>query len=148
MFVRMAKQLLPLIVFLLAISPAWTPNASGQSANSSSAQSVSLEEYVAQLDRCSKLLNSSPIDPRSVHELRMTLPTSWTISTGNANYTIANEWLLGALSGIEHDPSAKNAALAETRKNCRTIAPRRSHWRNPVPHQETWGRRGRNWTRS
>jgi hypothetical protein len=116
MFLRIPKPLPPAVFFLLAIFFAWPPDASGQSANSSSPQSVSLEEYIAQLDRCSKVLHSSPIDPRSVHELRATLPTSWTISTGKANYTIGNEWLLGALSGIEHDPSAKNAALAQTRE--------------------------------
>jgi uncharacterized protein DUF4129 len=116
MFVRIFRQLLPAMVFLLAILPAWPHQALGQSVHASSPQAVSLQEYIAQLDRCSKVLNSSPIDPQSVHELRTTLPSSWTISTTDASYTIRNEWLLGALSGIEHDPSAKNSALAQTRE--------------------------------
>ena len=148
MFVRMAKQLLPLIVFLLLFPRRGRQTRPASPRIEPSAQSVSLEEYVAQLDRCSKLLNSSPIDPRSVHELRMTLPTSWTISTGNANYTIANEWLLGALSGIEHDPSAKNAALAETREKLQDYRAEAESLAESSTHQETWGRRGRNWTRS
>jgi hypothetical protein len=119
MFARIVRPLLLAIALVVAILPVGPHQALGQSTQASSAQAVSLEEYIAQLDRCLKVLSSSPIDPQSVHALRTTLPSRWTIATSDATYTIANEWLLGGLSGIEHDPSAKNSALAQTREKLR-----------------------------
>jgi hypothetical protein len=87
-----------------------------QAPNSNSPQPLTVREYLAQLDRCSAVLNHSPVDPKAVHDLRAALPASWTVSAGDARYTIGTEWLLGPLSEMEHDPSGNNVALTQVRE--------------------------------
>ncbi len=120
MLVRRRNAPLQCFVLLIAIFSAWPPATFGQSSNSAAPQSLSLQEYIAELDRCSAVLNSSPVDPAAVRKLHATLPASWTVTTANARYTIDMAWLSAGLAGIEENPDAKSQALAQTREKLET----------------------------
>ena len=116
MSAKMSKHL-PLGLGFLAVLFFLAPQrALSQAPNSGLAQPLTVPQYLTELDRCLAVLNHSPIDPKAVRDLRATLPASWTVSSGNAHYTIGTEWLLGPLSEVAHDPSDKNVALAEARE--------------------------------
>jgi Domain of unknown function (DUF4129) len=74
-----------------------------------------MQEYIAELDRCSAVLNASPADPAAIHELRTTLPARWTVTAGETHYTVSTDWLTGALAGIEKNPGANKDGLAQIR---------------------------------
>jgi Domain of unknown function (DUF4129) len=125
MFARMANRRLRRFVLLFAIGSTIPLATFSQSPNSVSQQSLAqpltLQEYIAELDHCAASLNGSPVDSRAVHELRTTLPAKWIVTTGNARYAIGTEWLSGALSSIETDPSASNSVLAPTRQKLEAL---------------------------
>jgi Domain of unknown function (DUF4129) len=100
---------------LLAIWSAW-PAAFGQSPNSSPPQSLTLKEYLSELDRCGVVLNASPVNPAAVETLRASLPSNWEVTTGGVHYTIGTQWLLGDLVEIERNPGANSSALAIARQ--------------------------------
>jgi len=83
-------------------------------------QSLTVQEYIAELDRCSAILNASPSNPAAIHELGTTLPASWTVTTGGTSYSVTTAWLTGALAGIEKNPGAGTDALAEIRSKLQT----------------------------
>jgi hypothetical protein len=78
-------------------------------------QSLTLQEYITELDRCSAVLKVSPADPAAMHELRTTLPPSWTVTADETHYTVSTDWLTGALAGIEKNPGANSDGLAQIR---------------------------------
>ena len=84
--------------------------------SSASQQSLSLNEYIAELDRCSTILNSSAGNPAALHDLRVSLPAEWKVTAGDATYSVATDWLTGPLAGIEKNPSASGDALAQIRQ--------------------------------
>ena len=65
------------LALLFAIVAVWPLVTSSQSTNSASTQSLTLAQYIAELDHCSAVLNRSPVDSAAVRELRATLPASW-----------------------------------------------------------------------
>jgi hypothetical protein len=85
-------------------------------AQSAESQSLMLQDYIVQLDRCSAILNASPVDPAAVHTLRTSLPSSWNVTTGEAHYAIPTQWLSGDLSEIEKNPGTRTPALAQARQ--------------------------------
>lgn len=85
-------------------------------AQSPDSPSLMLREYVGELDRCSAILNASPVDPTAVHALRVSLPSRWNVSTGDAHYSVPTEWLSGDLSEIEKNPGAHTPALDQARQ--------------------------------
>ena len=104
------------LIALLAILAVWPANSLCQSASSApSQQSLTLQEYITELDRYSAILNASPADPAAIHELRTTLPVSWTVTAGETHYTVSTDWLTGALAGIEKNPVANSDGLAQIR---------------------------------
>jgi hypothetical protein len=102
------------IYVLLAISSALP--AAGQSRNSSPPQTLTLSEYIAELDRCTTVLNGSPLRPTTVETLRDSLPSDWTVTTGGVRYTIGTQWLSGDLLEIERNPGGNTPALAMARQ--------------------------------
>jgi hypothetical protein len=116
MLAPMANCRLRCFVLLLAICSACPLATLSQSANSASPDPLSLQEYIAELDHCAALLSLSPVNSKAVHDLRTTLPAKWNVRVGQARYAIGTEWLSGALSSIETDPSASNTVLAPTRQ--------------------------------
>jgi Domain of unknown function (DUF4129) len=111
-FAPRASFQLPAFLILLTILALHPQSASAQSAAS---QSLSLRDYVGELDRCSALLNASPIDPAAVHAFRTSLPSSWDVNTGEAHYAVPTQWLSGDLFEIEKNPSAHTPALEQAR---------------------------------
>jgi len=67
----------------------------------SPAASISLYEYIAELDRCSAALANSGNDPAALHRLQMSLPGEWTVRAGNQQYTVAVDWLQADLAKAE-----------------------------------------------
>jgi Domain of unknown function (DUF4129) len=80
-------------------------------------QSISLQEYIAELDRCSAALESSEKDPAALQKLERSLPTEWKVDTGNQQYTVSSEWLRANLAragaGLHPDRSAIEQAQRE-----------------------------------
>ena len=106
---------------LLSIHTAWPLKTFCQSASSLvPQQSFTLQEYIAELDHCSAVLNASPGNSAAINDLRMTLPANWTVTAGEARYSVSTAWLTGPLSRIEKNPSANSKALAQIRQELRT----------------------------
>jgi hypothetical protein len=109
------------LVALLAILAVWPMKSLCQSANAAPLQqSLTLPEYVAELDRCSAVLSASPANSAAIHEIRTTLPASWTVMAGETHYTVSTEWLASALAGIEKTPEANKDGLAQIRNKLQT----------------------------
>lgn len=70
-------------------------------ATSATVPSISLEEYISELDRCSAALANSDNDPAGLHKLQMSLPSEWTVRTGNQQYSVAVDWLKADLARAE-----------------------------------------------
>ncbi len=109
------------LIALLSILAVWPSKGFCQSASSvPPQQSLSLQEYVAELDRCSAVLNASPTNPAAIHELRTTLPANWAVTEGETQYSVSTAWLTGALAGIEKNPGANGETLADIRDKLQT----------------------------
>ena len=109
------------VAALLAILAVWPVKSLCQSPNAAPPQqSLTLQEYVTELDRCAAILNTSPADPAAIHELRTTLPANWTVTAGESHYTVSTAWLSGALAGIERNPEANKDGLAQIRDKLQT----------------------------
>jgi len=109
------------VAALLSIHTAWPLKTFCQSASSLvPQQSFTLQEYIAELDHCSAVLNASTGNSAAINDLRMTLPANWTVTAGEARYSVSTAWLTGPLSRIEKNPSANSKALAQIRQELRT----------------------------
>jgi len=64
-------------------------------------QQVSLQEYVAELDRCSTVLSASANDPAALRKLRMSLPDQWDVNVGGQTYRVDTNWLADGLVRTE-----------------------------------------------
>ncbi len=110
-------KLAPAIVFTLSILAVFPTEVFCQSSSTPASQrSLSLHEYIAELDRCSAILNSSAGNPAALHDLRVSLPSEWKVNAGDAGYSVATDWLAGPLGGIEKNPSTSGDALARIRQ--------------------------------
>jgi Domain of unknown function (DUF4129) len=104
------------LVVLLFLSSLSQPTGFCQSVGSLMAQqSLTLQQYISELDRCSAVLTASPVNAAALHELRLTLPASWMVTAGETRYSVRTEWLTGALAQIERNPGASGDVLAQTR---------------------------------
>lgn len=118
-WVAIWKQTLCLIA-LLAVLTVGAPQVLSQSAGATTSQpALSLQEYIAELDRCSAVLSGSPTSS-AVHDLRVTLPANWTVAAGDSRYSVATDWLTGPLALIEKNPGANQDLLVQTRRKLQT----------------------------
>ncbi len=109
------------VIFLLLILSVWAPQARCQQATtSSSQQSLSLQQYISELDRCLAVLKNPASSSAAFHELRMTLPANWSVIVGEDHYRVATVWLTGALESIENNPGATHDALAQLQQRLQT----------------------------
>jgi hypothetical protein len=105
------------LILLLLIPIMWAPRVFCQSASPpSSEQSISLQQYIAELDRCSTVLSNPASNSAAFHELRMTIPSDWNVTVGEDHYSVATIWLTGALVTIERDPGASHDALTQVQQ--------------------------------
>jgi Domain of unknown function (DUF4129) len=108
--------ILPLLLCLAALaSPAvfgQTPSPSGLALQ----QSLSLREYISQLERCSAVLAHVESDPSALHSLRLSLPTNWVVRAGDQSFTVSTDWLTDDLSEIEGHPHQSSGTLAQLRQ--------------------------------
>jgi len=70
-------------------------------AASAAAPSISLEEFISELDRCSAALANSGNDPAGLRKLQMSLPPEWTVRADNQQYIVAVDWLKADLAKAE-----------------------------------------------
>jgi hypothetical protein len=109
------------LLVLLSIPCWWPPKGFCQPVSALEGQpSLTLQEYITELDRCSAVLNASPTNAAALHELRVTLPANWTVTAGGTRYTVTTAWLTGALAGIERNPGATGDVFTETRLRLQT----------------------------
>jgi len=102
------------LMALLSILAVWPGTSFCQSASTAPSQpSLTLQEYVAELDRCRAVLDTAPGNSAAIHELRATLPATWTVTAGETRYPVTTSWLTSALSRIERNPGANGDALAQ-----------------------------------
>jgi Domain of unknown function (DUF4129) len=113
---QIATGRLAFLYLLLAIFFGRAAATSAQSPVSSSPQTLTVEQYIAELDRCAAVLDDSTVSPTAVRELRASLPSSWTVTTEGGRYTIGTQWLSGDLAEIERNPGAHTPALTEARQ--------------------------------
>jgi len=104
------------LTFLLMIVAFVAPAAFCQSGSATSARPLTLQEYIAELNRCSAVLNNHQSDPAAFRNLRATLPAQWTVADGGQVYTVSTDWLTGALVALRIDAPASNPLLVETRQ--------------------------------
>jgi hypothetical protein len=114
--VRIETGRLSVFYLLLAILSAWPSATFAQSPNSILPQTLTLKEYIAELDRCATVVNQSPVSPAAVEALRDSLPSHWTVTAEGRPYTIGTQWLSGDLVEIERNPGANTPALAQARQ--------------------------------
>jgi hypothetical protein len=92
------------------------PAAFSQSTAAPATQPLTAQEYAAELDRCSAVLNNHQSDPAAFRNLRATLPPEWTVADGAQTYTVKTGWLTSALVSLRTDAPANNPLLKETRE--------------------------------
>jgi len=71
--------------------------------------SISLEEYISELDRCSAALANSGNDPAALRTLEMSLPRQWEVHAGDQQYTVAADWLRADLARAETAAAVEQA---------------------------------------
>jgi hypothetical protein len=113
MIARVATFRLAVVWVLLAIPTACPKTIWAQSADS---QSLKLQDYIRELDRCSAVLDASPVDPAAVHALRASLPSNWSVTTDDAHYSVPTQWLSGDLYEIEKNSGAHTPSLDQARQ--------------------------------
>ena len=112
-----ARFLLSLALLLVLPAAVFSQSAGS---NAAEAQPLTLQQYIRELDRCSVVLNRTPIDPEAVRELRASLPATWTVTAGNARYTIDMAWLYGALASAAEGGAGSNEAVRQGREKLET----------------------------
>jgi len=98
MISRVPRYSLARLAFILAFTLAAAFRAA---AAPESTQTVNLQEYISTLDRFSSTLASSGADPTAIHNLRMSLPDQWTVTSGKQSYSVSAEWLSAGLARAE-----------------------------------------------
>lgn len=122
------------LLFILSLSP---PRGFCQSAGSlTPQQSLTLQQYIAELDRCSAVLNASPINAAALRELQVTLPASWTVMEGETRYNVTTAWLTGALARIERNPGASGDIFAQTQLKLETYRESAQSMQTPMASQD------------
>ena len=104
---------LSLLLTVLAFA---TPAVFCQPNSATSGRTLTLPEYISELDRCSAVLNSHQSDPAAFRNLRSTLPAQWTVADGGQSYAVGTAWLTDALVALRTDTRANNPLLQETRQ--------------------------------
>jgi uncharacterized protein DUF4129 len=75
-------------------------------------QPLTLQQYIAELDRCSAVLANSGSDSTALHKLRVSLPAKWTVNAGDQNFSVTTDWLYDDVARIEGDPRGTAQAFA------------------------------------
>jgi hypothetical protein len=70
-------------------------------------KSLSLSDYIADLDRLSAAVESCPRNPSALKEIILKLPPHWTIRAGKRNYTVSSEWLKPSLPELKGNNAEK-----------------------------------------
>ncbi len=75
-----------------------------------------MQGYIAELDRCSAVLNNPGKDPVTFHKLRVSLPPQWTVQAGEQRYAVSTDWLTDALAIMGSGTSTNNPLRLQTEK--------------------------------
>jgi len=79
-------------------------------------QPLTLQQYIAELDRCSAVLANSGSDSTALHKLRVSLPAKWTVKAGDQNFSVTTDWLYDGVARIEGDPRANTDLLQRAKQ--------------------------------
>ena len=79
-------------------------------------QPLTLQQYIAELDRCSAVLANSGSDSTALHKLRVSLPAKWTVKAGDQNFSVTTDWLYDDVARIEGDPRANTDLLQRAKQ--------------------------------
>ncbi|MGA3295701.1 MAG: DUF4129 domain-containing protein [Candidatus Acidiferrales bacterium] len=122
------------VVLSLTILFSFPPRVFCQAAGSlSDERALSLQEYIAELDRCSAILNSPQHDPAAFRELRATLPAQWVVQAGEQHYTVGTGWLSNALAALASNTHEDNPLLIETWQKLAALRSAAERLEEPTP---------------
>ena len=78
----------------------------------SASQELDLDQYIAQLDRCSESLK----DSGQIAQLRNSLPPFWSVQSGNSTIRVSTEPITSQLREMETHPDKSTTLLPESRR--------------------------------
>jgi hypothetical protein len=105
------------LILSLTILASFSPGVFCQSSDSPAGQkTLDMQGYIAELDRCSAVLNNPGKDPAAFRKLRVTLPTQWTVQAGEQRYTVSTDWLEDALAIMGSGTSTNTPLRPQTEK--------------------------------
>jgi hypothetical protein len=108
---ELARLAIPICLVLSSIAPAGAASA---------AESMGLEEYISELDRCSAALANSGDDPAPLRKLEMSLPSQWEVRVADQQYTVAADWLRADLARAEAAPLRDRWAVEQAEREIRS----------------------------
>jgi hypothetical protein len=82
--------------------------------------SLSLGEYIAELQGLSTSLNKITTDPESATVMARSLPPQWTVKSGDLTFQIDNNWLKAKLEEAAQNPS--DPTLSQLRRHLAMLA--------------------------
>jgi hypothetical protein len=134
--VKRAAWLLAFATTLLFLTPLLVRGAFGQSSATPANRPLTLQQYAAELDRCSAILNNHQSDPAAYRNLRATLPAEWTVADSGQTYTVSAGWLTSALVSLKTDTPANNPLLRETREKLAALRAAAENLEQPSPSSD------------
>ncbi|MFY9690205.1 MAG: DUF4129 domain-containing protein [Candidatus Acidiferrales bacterium] len=141
---KRAAWLVMFAATLLFLAPFLRPAAfGGQSSATPSNPPLTLQQYTAELDRCSEVLNNRQSDPAAYRNLRATLPVEWTVADGGQTYIVSTSWLTSALAALRTDTPANNPLLKETRQKLAALRTAAENLEEPSPSSDLQQSRAR-----
>lgn len=134
----------PLVVSSLAFLVSLLAPVFAQNSNSSPAdRTLSLQEYIAELDRCSMILNGARHDPSDFRQLSATLPRQWVIQAGEQRFTVSTDWLSNALAILATNPRPGNPLLAATTEKLAALRSAAEGFETPTREEDAGQARAR-----
>jgi hypothetical protein len=82
-----------------------------------SAQLISLEDYVSELDRCSAAIANAGNDPSELRTARLSVPERWVVHSRGQTYVVNADWLATDLAKAETALHRNRSVLQEAQQD-------------------------------
>jgi hypothetical protein len=81
--------------------------------DSSSKQTLTLNQYENELDRIANAFSGLPAHPEGTNSLRQSVPNGWTVYVGQEKFDVSAAWIADALKAMEKKPSDRKQICEE-----------------------------------